>query len=40
MYRHSDGNTFNERTLRTRKEGAIWPSEFDSFDQALAEIVT
>lgn len=38
-YRHPDGNAFIERMFRTLKEEAIWPNEFDSFDQALAAIV-
>lgn len=38
-YRHPDGNAFIERMFRTLKEEAIWPNEFDNFDQALAAIV-
>jgi putative transposase len=38
-YRHPDGNAFIERMFRTLKEEAIWPNEFDSFDQALAAIL-
>jgi len=37
-YRHPDGNAFIERMFRTLKEEAIWPNEFDSYDQALAAI--
>ncbi len=38
-YRHPDGNAFIERMFRTLKEEAIWPSEFDTYDQALAAIM-
>ena len=38
-YRHPDGNAFIERMFRTLKEEAIWPNEFDNYDQALAAIV-
>jgi putative transposase len=38
-YRHPDGNAFIERMFRTLKEEAIWPNEFDSFDQALEAIL-
>jgi len=38
-YRHPDGNAFIERMFRTLKEEAIWPNEFDSFNQALAAIL-
>lgn len=34
-----DGNAFIERMFRTLKEAAIWPNEFDRFDQALAAMV-
>lgn len=37
-YRHPDGNAFIERMFRTLKEEAIWPNEFDSYEQALAAI--
>ena len=39
-YRHPDGNAFIERMFRTLKEEAIWTSEFDTYDQALNEIIT
>ena len=37
-YRHPDGNAFIERMFRTLKEEAIWPNEFDSYEQALVAI--
>ena len=37
-YRHPDGNAFIERMFRTLKEEAVWPNEFDSFDQASEAI--
>lgn len=38
-YRHPDGNAFIERMFRTLKEEAVWPNEFDSYDQALEAIL-
>ena len=38
-YRHPDGNAFIERMFRTLKEGAVWPNEFDNYDQALEAIL-
>ena len=37
-YRHPDGNAFIERMFRTLKEEAVWPNEFDSFDQARTAV--
>ncbi|MDA9802798.1 transposase [bacterium] len=38
-HRHPHGNAFIERMFRTLKEEAIWTSEFDTHDQALATIM-
>lgn len=38
-YRHPDGNAFIERMFRTLKEEAVWPNEFDNYDQALDAIL-
>ena len=38
-YRHPDGNAFIERMFRTLKEEAVWPNEFDNYDQALKAIL-
>jgi putative transposase len=37
-YRYPDGNAFIERVFRTCKEEAVWPFDFSSFDEALAEL--
>jgi putative transposase len=36
-YRHPDGNAFIERLYRTYKEECVWPNEFNSYEEALAE---
>ena len=38
-YRHPDGNAFIGRMFRTLNEEAIWPNEFEPYDQALATII-
>ena len=38
--RPPDGNAFIERMFRTLKEEAVWPNEFDNFDQASDAIRT
>jgi putative transposase len=38
-YRHPDGNAFIERMFRTLKEEAVWPNEFDNYDQTLEAIL-
>lgn len=37
-YRHPDGNAFIERTFGSLKVEAVWPEEFENFEQALAKI--
>jgi len=36
-YRHPDGNAFIERVFKTYKEEAVWPYDFQSFEEARAE---
>lgn len=37
-YRHPDGNAFIERFFGTLKVEAVWPEEFENFEQALSKI--
>ncbi len=37
-YSNPKGNADTERVFRTFKEDAVWPSEFDSFDEARAAV--
>ena len=37
-YRHPDGNAFIERVFKTYKEEAVWPYDFQSFEEAKAEL--
>lgn len=37
-YRHPDGNAFIERMFHTLKEEAVWPNEFDDYDQARTAV--
>jgi transposase InsO family protein len=37
-YRHPDGNAHIERVFQTYKEEAVWPEDFQSFEEAKAEL--
>lgn len=37
-YRHPDGNAFIERLYRSLKDEVVWPSDFATYEEALAAI--
>jgi len=37
-YRHPGGNAFIDRVFKTNKEEAVWPYDFQSFEEAKFEL--